>query len=188
MATIQTINIGNIVNDGLGDDLRTAFQKVNANFTSLNAALTVTASNLGTVGESVFKQKTGVDLEFKKLVAGNKVTITSSPDSLLIASTVGTSFTRITTQSGFIDADDHEFITIQGDADVTVSAVNDVITVSTTLDLNQILTVLDFGPMNTTYGGNYSSIVQMNTANSNVDFGTYTNPGTIIVDLGLLNS
>ncbi len=184
MATIQTINIGNIVNDGLGDDLRTAFQKVNANFTSLNAALTVTASNLGTVGESVFKQKNGVNLEFKKLVAGNKITITSSPDSLLIASSVGTSFTRITTQNGFIDADDHEFVTIQGDADVTVSAVNDVITVSTTLDLNQILKVVDFGPIN----GSYSSTVQMNTAGLNLDFGTYTNPGTVNLDLGLLNS
>lgn len=188
MATIQTINIGNIVNDGLGDDLRTAFQKVNANFTSLNASLTVTASNLGTVGESVFKQKNGVDLEFKKLVAGNKITITSSPDSLLIASTVGTSFTRITTQSGFIDADDHEFVTIQGDADITVTASDDVITVSTALDLNQILKVLDFGPMNSFYTGSYDSIVQLNTASSNLDFGTYTNPGTISIDLGLLNS
>jgi hypothetical protein len=189
MATIQTINIGNIVNDGLGDDLRTAFQKVNANFTSLNASLTVTASNLGTVGESVFKQKTGVDLEFKKLVAGNKITITSSPNSLLIASTVGTSFTRITTQSGFINADDHEFVTIQGDNDITVSAVDDVITVSTTLDLNQILKVLDFGPIGDPgIGAIYSSMVQLNTAAANVDFGTYTNPGTINLDLGLLNS
>jgi hypothetical protein len=97
---------------------------------------------------------------------------------------VGTSFTRITTQNGFIDADDHEFITLQGDADVTVSAVNDVITVSTTLDLNQILRVLDFGPINSVY----SSTVQLNTATSNIDFGTYTNPGTINVDLGLLDS
>ena len=89
MATIQTINIGNIVNDGLGDDLRTAFQKVNANFATLNNDLTITASNLGTVGEPVFKQKSGVNLEFKKLVAGNKITISSSPDSLLISSTIG---------------------------------------------------------------------------------------------------
>ena len=48
--TIQTINIGNVVNDGLGDDLRTAFQKVNANFTDLSAQLTITASNVGAVG------------------------------------------------------------------------------------------------------------------------------------------
>ncbi len=36
---IQTINLGNVVNDGLGDDLRTAFQKVNANFTELYQAI-----------------------------------------------------------------------------------------------------------------------------------------------------
>jgi hypothetical protein len=183
MATIQTINIGNIVNDGLGDDLRTAFQKVNANFTSLNSALTITGSNLGTVGESVFKQKNGVNFEFKKLVAGNKITISSSPDSLLIASNVDTSFTRITTQNGFINANDHEFITLQGDNDITVTAAGDVITVSTTLDLNQILQVVDFGPIN----GVYTNAVQMNTANQNLDFGTFTNPGTINLDLGGLD-
>ena len=33
---IQTINIGNIANDGTGDDLREAFIKVNNNFTELN--------------------------------------------------------------------------------------------------------------------------------------------------------
>ena len=183
MATIQTINIGNIVNDGLGDDLRTAFQKVNANFTSLNASLTVTASNLGTVGESVFKQKTGVDLEFKKLVAGNKITITSSPDSLLIASTVGNTFQRITTQSGFVDADTHQFVTIQGDPDISVSAAGDVITVTTVQDLNQILQVLDFGPIGPISGA-YTSIVQLNTAAANIDFGTFTNQGSIHFDLG----
>ena len=180
--TIQTINIGNVVNDGLGDDLRTAFQKVNANFTSLNASLTITASNLGTVGESVFKQKSGVNLEFKKLVAGNKITISSSPDSLLISSTVGNTFQRITTQSGFVDADTSQFVTIQGDPDISVSAAGDVITVTTVQDLNQILQVLDFGPLN----GVYTSIVQMNTAASNIDFGTFTNPGSINVDLGIL--
>jgi hypothetical protein len=58
--TIQTINIGNVVNDGLGDDLRTAFQKVNANFTDLSAQLTITATNVGAVGVGVFKEKVSV--------------------------------------------------------------------------------------------------------------------------------
>jgi hypothetical protein len=182
MATISTINIGNIVNDGLGDDLRTAFQKVNANFATLNNDLTITASNLGTVGEPVFKQKNGLNLEFKKLVAGNKITISSSPDSLLISSTVGNSFQRITTQQGFIDANVSEFITIQGNDDISVNATDDVITISTTLDLNQILKVVDFGPMN----GLYTNTTQMNTAGLNLDFGTYTNPGTINLNFGIL--
>jgi hypothetical protein len=182
MATLQKINIGNIVNDGLGDDLRTAFEKVNANFTSLNAALTVTASNIGTVGESVFKQKNGVDLEFKKLVAGNKITISSSPDSLLISSTVGNSFNRITTNTGELNATVQGFITVQGFGNIVVSAdaENDVITINTVQDLNQILQVLDFGPIN----GQYTSIVQMNTAAANIDFGTFINPGSINFDLG----
>ena len=185
MATIQTINIGNIVNDGLGDDLRTAFQKVNANFATLNNDLTITASNLGTVGEPVFKQKTGLNLEFKKLVAGNKITISSSPDSLLISSTVGNTFQRITTQQGFVDADTHQFVTIQGDPDIRVTAAGDVITVTTVQDLNQILQVLDFGPIGSAeFGAVYSSIVQLNTAASNIDFGTFTNPGSINFDLG----
>ena len=181
--TIQTINIGNVVNDGLGDDLRTAFQKVNANFATLNNDLTITASNLGTVGEPVFKQKTGLNLEFKKLVAGNKITVISSPDSLLISSDVGTSFTKITTQNGVINADNHEFITLQGDNDMLVTAVGDVITISTALDLNQILKVVDFGPIN----GVYTNTVQINTSAQNLDFGTYTNPGTINLDLGGLD-
>lgn len=182
MANISTINIGNIVNDGTGDDLRTAFQKVNANFATLNNDLTITASSLGTVGESVFKQKTGVNLEFKKLVAGPKITIVSSPDSLLVSSTVGTSFTRIETQNGIINANSYELITIQGDPDITVTAANDIITINTVQDLNQILQVLDFGPFN----GAYTSIVQMNTAASNIDFGTLGayNTGSISFDLG----
>jgi hypothetical protein len=37
--SLYTINIGNIANDGSGDSLRTAFGKINNNFTALNSAL-----------------------------------------------------------------------------------------------------------------------------------------------------
>ena len=66
--TIQPINIGNVVNDGLGDDLRTAFEKVNANFTDLSTQLTITATNVGATGVGVFKEKVGADLKFKKFL------------------------------------------------------------------------------------------------------------------------
>jgi len=180
MATIQKINIGNIVNDGLGDDLRTAFQKVNANFATLNNDLTITASNLGTVGETVFKQKNGLDLEFRRLVAGNKITITSNPDSLVISSTVGNSFQRLTTNSGYVDVDEYQYVTFQGNNNIQVTAVDDVITVETVLDLNQILTVLDFG----TVTAPFTNSVQMNTAISNTDLGTCANPSYINIDAG----
>ena len=43
-----------------------------------------TASNLG-LGDGVFKQKTGVDLEFKSLKAGTNVTLTPGPDEIEIS-------------------------------------------------------------------------------------------------------
>ena len=47
-----------------------------------------TASNVG-VGEGVFKQKTGFDLEFKSLLPGTGITITDIGDELLFTSTGG---------------------------------------------------------------------------------------------------
>jgi len=83
---IQTINIGTNPNDGTGDDLRTAFDKVNDNFAELLAVggETNTASNLG-IGEGVFKQKADQDLEFKTLRNNDgKIVITSDSNSIYL--------------------------------------------------------------------------------------------------------
>ena len=90
--TIQTINIGNVVNDGLGDDLRTAFEKVNANFSDLSAQLTITATNVGTVGIGVFKEKVGADLRFKKLVSGTKMLLNENTDTVTVNNTAPDAF------------------------------------------------------------------------------------------------
>lgn len=46
---IQTINLGSYANDGSGDDLRTAFRKVNENFALLGTDIPIAeATNLGT--------------------------------------------------------------------------------------------------------------------------------------------
>ena len=79
---IQTINIGTNPNDGTGDDLRTAFDKVNDNFAELLAVggETNTASNVG-IGSTgqVFKQKNGLDFEFRTLRnTDGKLSITTS--------------------------------------------------------------------------------------------------------------
>ena len=83
--TVQTINIGNIANDGTGDDLRAAFVKVNSNFTELDARVVVQAdgTNLGT-GEGVFYVKDGNQLQFKSLVAGDNVSFTSTANEITI--------------------------------------------------------------------------------------------------------
>jgi hypothetical protein len=183
---IQTINIGNRVNDGLGDDLRTAFQKVNANFTELEASLTVTASNIGTTGEGIFKQKNGLNLEFKNLIPGNKITLTGFDESVRISSTQPDAFTSITTNSGAITADADsgtKDLTLQGGLgarNITVSANGSVISIDTVLDLNQILVNYDFGNIT----GDYDNPVQFAMAATNIDFGTITNPGRLSLDIG----
>ena len=55
---LQNINIGNIANDGTGDSLRIAFDKVNKNFLDIEARSTiqVEAENLGN-GSGVFYNK-----------------------------------------------------------------------------------------------------------------------------------
>ena len=179
--TIQTINIGNLVNDGLGDDLRTAFQKVNANFSALNASLIVTASNAaGNNGQGIVATGTGSNLTFKNLLSGTKILLEGFNDSIRINSTQPDAFTRIDTNLGAIEADQYEQITIQGGTNVNVTATGQVITVDTNLNLNQLLLGYDFGPIT----DNYSTVLQLALASANIDFGTVTNPGNFAIDLG----
>ena len=85
--TIQPINLGNYANDGTGDDLRTAFNKVNSNFAILNSEAAIsTAVNLGG-GTGVFKDKSGVNLEFKTLTStDNSVNITNTASTVNLQS------------------------------------------------------------------------------------------------------
>lgn len=179
---IQTINVGNIVNDGLGDDLRTAFQKVNANFSDLNSTLTITASNIGVTGSNVFKQKSNNNLEFRSLVSGTKMFLEETDTAIIINSTAPDAFVRIDTNSGSVLADTYEQITVQGGRDVDVTALGSVITVNTVLPVTKILTYTDFGPIT----GLFENSIQLALASSNIDFGTITEPSRFSLDCGTI--
>ena len=147
---IQTINIGNYANDGLGDDLRTAFEKVNANFNLLNTTDTTAAANVGT-GTGVFAQKSGTTLQFKSLKGGSNVTLSSD----------GTS------------------ITINGSGNLSSET-------SPSLGGN-----LNMNGNNIIGGGNieatiYGIDIRTLSADSGVDYGTFTEPNTFtgMIDLG----
>ena len=153
---IQTINLGNVVNDGLGDDLRTAFQKVNANFSELSAQLSVTGSNVGDVGAGVYKQNTGGTLEFRKLVAGTKILIDENPNSITIASTQPDAFTRFDTDSGSVDASVHTQLTLEGTTapgsyssikDIEVTNTGSSVKFKTLIRASQIFTTSSSGPI-----------------------------------------
>ena len=54
---IQVINVGNLANDGTGDDLREAFIKVNQNFDELDLrAANIEGANVGIGGFTIFKE------------------------------------------------------------------------------------------------------------------------------------
>ena len=183
---IQTINIGNLVNDGLGDDLRTAFQKVNSNFSELAASLIVTAANVpGTSGVGIFKEQIGLELQFKRLRAkpNSKISVEGFTDFVEIGSTQEDAFVRIDTDSNAINASTSQFITIQGGTNVSVTSDGlQVITVDTKTDFNRVLTSYDFGPISS----NYTNAIQVALAMANIDFGTISNPSGINIDLGTI--
>ena len=187
--TIQTINIGNVVNDGLGDDLRTAFQKVNANFSDLSAQLTITATNVGTVGVGVFKEKVGADLRFKKLVSGTKMLLDENTDTVTVNSTAPDAFIRVDTDAGVMLASTHQQITMAGTAapgattsrkDIEVTAFGSIMSFKTIIPVTDILTSYDFGRID----GTYTNAMQVALQAANIDFGTLLLPGRIDLDCG----
>lgn len=79
--TLQTINLGNYANDGTGDDLRTAFTKVNANFASLDTEYSILGgTNLGS-GVGVYKDRSGTNLEFKSLTSADSSVVVTDHGS-----------------------------------------------------------------------------------------------------------
>jgi hypothetical protein len=187
--TVQTINIGNQVNDGLGDDLRTAFQKVNANFSELSAQLTITVGTAATTGIDIFKEKVGAELVFKGLVSGTKMLLDDTGDNIIVNNTAPDAFIRFDTDSGSVLASSFQQLTLQGTAapgsttsrkDIEVTASGSSIRFKTIIPVTDILTSYDFGFIN----GQFNNAMQALYAASNMDFGTATLPGRLDLDCG----
>lgn len=170
---VELINIGSIANDGTGDDLREAFIKVNLNFEELDlrAPESTTASNLGVVGEGVFAQKVGSDLQFKKIAAGENTTLSVNGNTITINSTGGLQNLNIISDSGSTILEDGDTLRIQGgtnsntslDGNTNTLLINSVTEVSSdstpqlggTLDANNfnILNVSNFTATNSISAG-----------------------------------
>jgi uncharacterized protein with beta-barrel porin domain len=82
---LKTINLGSQANDGTGDDLREAFEKVIFNFAELDSRSpeATTVTNLG-AGEGVFSNINGADIRLKSIVAGDNVTLTADGNSIRV--------------------------------------------------------------------------------------------------------
>jgi len=130
---IQLINVGQIANDGTGDDLREAMIKVNQNFEELDLRddEQTTASNLGDTGEGVFAQRINYDLQFKKIAAGDNITVTADNDKIVITNPdLGLTDITVNANTGSFILEDSDSFTIEGGEGITTTIVDNVLTIT----------------------------------------------------------
>ena len=86
---IQEIKLGNYANDGTGDDLRTAFKKVNDNFVLVGGTLGIIGGENVGAGAGVFKRRDNdnLTLEFKSLTSTDgSIELTNTSDTVNLKS------------------------------------------------------------------------------------------------------
>tara|TARA_B100000212_G_C27370821_1_gene532464 strand:- start:1110 stop:1667 length:558 start_codon:yes stop_codon:yes gene_type:complete len=182
--TIQNINIGNIANDGTGDDLREAFRKVNENFDELDLRQpeSTTGAGIGS-GVSVFAGKVGHQLQFNNLTAGAGVAVQSvaGNDIQISANLQGM---LVVTDAGSMNVDDGETLRIIGGAGITTGLSGNTLTITdTSSEGSEVFsTQLEFGSINP----NITSHAEYMQLNFDIDYGTITVPVTYGTDLGAI--
>jgi len=234
---ISTIDIGQLVNDGTGDDLRTAFDKVNDNFVDLNARFPRAANgeNLGPSGEGIFESSSNSTLSFKKLIGGDNISLTSNVTGITITAPDSLDQLIAVSNSGTVTVARGQTMSIQGTSGITTSVTGQNLYISGTtgivsadgapslsagLDANNqnianagVVTStgfygpieglvygidvrdlsnaagensFDFGNLNNTY----TNIIDYLQKETDVEFGTFVNPGTVsaTIDLGTIAS
>lgn len=183
---IQPINLGAYANDGTGDDLRTAFQKVNANFVELSGANNIAnGTNLGT-GVGIFAQRNVVNLEFKTLTStNNSVQITSNATTVNLAASTDLISDTTPQLGGDLDLNGHIITGIYGGS--IVNTPIDGFGVSIIAGMLELLLLsnqftIDFGTFDAPAGGtddpNSGINIDMggfviNVYNNNLDFGVF---------------
>jgi hypothetical protein len=161
-APLQTINIGGYANDGTGDDLRTAFQKVNSNFATLNSELGITtAENVGS-GVGIFAQKDDTTLQFKSLKGTSGVTVTYDATSVTIGALANIQGDNNPTLGGNLNLNGYS---ITGNGSIIIG-VGDIQSTVWGIDIRQLQATLD------------------QATSGNLDFGSFNAPAVFNYDFG----
>lgn len=124
---INLINVGNVANDGTGDDLREAMIKINQNFEELDLRddEQTTASNLdfGT-GEGIFAKKINYDLQFKSLRPGTDITLDASDTAITINANGGTKSVSVTSDVNFTELGEDANLKIYGGSNISTTLID----------------------------------------------------------------
>lgn len=143
---IQYVNIGTNPNDGTGDDLRSAFLKVNDNFQLLASigGETNVGANLGGGSGQVYAGKTNETLNFRTIAgdAGSGITVNQSGNVITIASTfsVPASITKMVSEDNngvFLTTTPGAEFRFNGTGGVTTSLNANVLTIDGQFSLIQ---------------------------------------------------
>ena len=130
---VQLINIGNVANDGTGDDLREAMIKINNNFEELDLRDDEQTSGLNIgFGTELFKQKIGYELQFKTLSAGTDITFTEVNDVISIAADGGIKTLELTSDGNTYSVPDIGNLQILGGENIGTNIVDGKLYVSYT--------------------------------------------------------
>lgn len=179
---IQDINIGSIANDGTGDDLRTAMQKINSNFDELDLRNdeATTGSNVGIGGNEVFKQKVGYNLEFRKIIQGSKISVTTSGDLIVVAANLDG--TTLVSDSGSAILNDGGTVNILGGTGISTTASGTSITINNDSSSLEFEQNLDFGSINQVVDSHRDFLQYF----VDVDYGSFLSPTGITTNLGTI--
>ena len=155
------LNIGTYANDGTGDDIRTAFQKIKDTFTLINSELgIVNGANQGS-GAGLVANPSKVDnvLQFKSITGTNGIVVSSTTSTVNIAATNSVELDVSPRLGGNLNLNNHDIVGT-GDVQTTVYG----------LDIRAMNALLQL--LNST--NNYIDL----------DLGSFTNPNQSQFDLG----
>ncbi len=186
---IQYVNIGTNPNDGTGDDLRSAFLKVNDNFQFLASigGETNVGANLGGGSGQVYAGKTNETLNFRSIAGdvSSGITVNQSGNVITISSTFSTpaSITKLVSEDNngvFLTTSPGAEFRFNGTGGVTTSLNANVLTIDGQFSLIQDTLPLLGGNLDlngSNIGGLGNISITGNITSDNLTVGRVLTPG-----------
>lgn len=169
--------LGNYANDGTGDDLRSAFERVNNSFADLTGTVSiVNGANVGS-GTGVFAQRNLANLEFKSLTStDNSVAFTQTATTVNLQVTALVESDTAPSLGGNLDINGYRVINTSGTSGTVETTVYGI----SVPILNSLMSLLvESGSFNIDLGtimNPSGASAGAGPAGYNMDMGYFTNP------------